>query len=72
MEQLIISEDQNTVTYEGHTATFKPCNNATMTSCSKCCFFEFILCKEAPCVASERKDRQEGIFTIQEIPEIKK
>ena len=23
MEQLIISEDQNTVTYEGHTATFK-------------------------------------------------
>lgn len=72
MEQLIISEDQNTVTYEGHTATFKA-RKIKRNHCSKCWFNRFpSACEQAPCIAQHRKDRQEGIFTIQEIPEIKK
>lgn len=71
MEQLIISEDQNTVTYEGHTCTFKP-YKSNRNICTKCWFNRFsAACGEVPCSALERGDQQAGIFTIQEMPEIK-
>lgn len=72
MEQLIISEDQNTVTYGVHTATFKH-DKSSRTSCTKCWFNRFpTACEKVPCIASDRDDGLTGIFTIQEMPEIKK
>lgn len=71
MEQLIISEDQNTVKYQGHTCTFKP-YKSNRNTCTKCWFHRFsAACGKVPCSALERDDQQTGIFTIQEMPEIK-
>lgn len=71
MEQLIISEDQNTVTYEGHTCTFKP-YKSNRNTCTKCWFHRFpSACEKAPCMGMDRNDNEGGIFTIQEMPEIK-
>lgn len=71
-DQLIISKDQNTVTYLGHTATFKP-YKSNRNTCTKCWFHRFTAaCWIVPCSALERDGYQEGIFTIQEMPEIKK
>ena len=69
MEQLIISEDQNTVTYDGITATFKPISKVTKNTCSHCWFDRFPeACSLNICSSSFRKDEREGIFTIQEMP----
>jgi hypothetical protein len=72
MEQLIISDDQNTVTYGGITATFKPVNKVTKNTCRHCWFDRFPgVCSTNICSSSLRKDGREGVFTVQEMPVIK-
>lgn len=72
MEQLIISDDQNTVTYMGCTATFKPIGKVTKNSCRHCWFDRFPgACSTEICSSSFRKDGREGVFTVQEMPVIK-
>lgn len=70
-DQLIISEDQNTIAYKSCIATFKPIREVTKNTCSHCWFDRFPeACSLNICSSSFRKDEREGIFTIQEMPEI--
>lgn len=73
--ELVISDDQNTVTYMGCTATFKPISKVTKNSCRHCWFDRFPgfpgACSPDICSASLRKDGREGVFTIQEMPAVK-
>lgn len=66
--KIIISEDQNTVTIDGTRTDFKETKKPY--TCRKCWWREFseVDCNEIPCLASERKDRKYGVFTIQNMP----
>lgn len=72
IKELVISDDQNTVSYGGITATFKPIGKVTKNSCRHCWFDRFPgACSTNICSSSLRKDGREGVFTVQEMPVIK-
>ncbi len=66
---IIVGEDQNTVTIDGVKTDFKETKKSH--SCRKCWWLRFgeVSCNEIPCLASERKDRKHGVFTIQNMPD---
>ncbi len=69
IKELVISDDQNTVSYGGITATFKPVNKVTKNTCRHCWFDRFPgACSTNICSSSLRKDGREGVFTVQEMP----
>lgn len=71
-KKIVISDDQNTVSYDGITATFKPVNKVTKNTCRHCWFDRFPgACSTFICSSTLRKDGREGVFTVQEMPVIK-
>ena len=71
-KKIVVSDDQNTVSYGGITATFKPVNKVTKNTCRHCWFDRFPgACSTFICSSSLRKDGREGVFTVQEMPVIK-
>lgn len=65
--KIIVSEDQNTVIVDGVKTTFKKME-MKKNICTKCWWGRLENCSMFPCIPSKRKDGENGVFTIQNMP----
>lgn len=72
MEQLKISDDHQTIIYEGTTLYFKEVAVVTKNTCRHCWLDRagLDICKLAPCTAETNLSGKEGVYTIQELPTV--